>query len=637
MPGDAADLAIAEAMPVVEPSLQRDLLELLLARGTDTGIAQIPELFELLDDAGQMRVISQAGRLFRALRQCIRSPRVQTRQNTIRIIGRSSNTRLAYLATLGVHDGSPLVRVEAAATLLQLAEAHRQLYLDTCAGLSDVAEDDDTVTTAVFNTLQLMREERQFITSAVLEAVQTYESHLRNEVVEAAMLQVDTLEDGVFDAGSNRRGKLTNAMLDIFSRAIEPRFAAFAYIALRQKELRGRVVNAISTCRDNAFFVEFIRHHWLARDPSIARNMQLIRGLAWLGDGSQAAFTLPEDVAASAPAWVAQLGLPAEEKVAVLHRFLLLDHPAANREAVWALIRIQSSASTQALERVAECDDPELRRIARHELAHRRRRAGLTTRRMPTDRPIEWSRLLAQSRLAEEFNEFWNHFERIDPTLGRKGGAHALQLIPGFMTQARVKLAGRAPQDRMRAVRLLTMLGLGEAFRTEVFNLASDPDAEVRAVVMNALGRIGDATCRRILERGLNDEYPLVQVAAINALEEMGAEQRGEQVRGLANAEYASVRAAATRVMLRLRMPEAAANLVYMLNDARTEHRTEALMLTDQMQLYTLIPRVADMADRDQDPRVARLARQVARKLERVVPARNTGGGEADPSTEGKA
>lgn len=617
--GDAADLALVAALPIVDAVTQSQILETLIQRDREAGLAQIPDLFDQLAEESQRRIVSQAGKLFRALRQSIRSPRVQTRSNTIRIIGRSGNMRLAYLAALGVHDGAPLVRVEAAETLLRLCENHRQVYEETCAALSEAADTDEAVGTAIVNTLQLMREERQYLTSAIMEAVQSFESHLRTEVVEAAMLHVETLEDGIFENGSNRRGKLTHAMLETFTRGMEPRFAAFAYIALRHKDLRGRVAGAIATCRDNAFFAAFIRHQWLARDPSIARNLQLIRNLAWLSDGCHRVFELPEEIYPLVPKWVLTLGLPAEEKVSLLERFLMLDHHAASLEAVWALVQMRTSASTAALERVVDCDEPGLRRIAQRELTHRRRNANLKQRGMPTDRPVEWSRMLGQSRLSEDFGELWRHFERIDAALGRKAGVHAIRIVPGFVTQIRVKLSARCAQDRIRATRLISTLGLGEHFRAEIFNLASDPDPDVRAAAMVAIGHIGDATSRRILERGLGDEFPVVQVGAIRALDQMGAEGRAEMVRPLSDCEHAIVRAAALLVMLKQRIPEAVVALVYMLHDPRPMHRSEALILAQALHLYSLAPRIREMALGDQDARVAGLARHVDRVLARPL------------------
>lgn len=616
---DVADFAMLEAMPVVAPAVQNLLLDTLLERGRDPGLAQLPELFDQLNEHGQQVIIRHAAKLFRALRMSIRSPRVQSRSNTIRIIRQSGNMRLAYLAALGVHDGAPLVRIEAAETLLHLCEEHRRVYDETCAGLCEAADGVEGVSAAIVNTLQLMREERQFLTSAIMEAVQSFESHLRAEVVEAAMLQVETLEDSIFENGSNRRGKLTHAMLEVFTRGMEPRFAAFAYIAMRHKDLRGRVVSAISNCRDTTFFAAFIQQHWLARDPAIARSLQLVRNLAWLADGSNRVFELPEVLFPLVPKWVLSLGLSAEAKVALIERFLMMDHPEANREAVWALVRLQSSASTSALERVLDCDEPHLRRIAQHELNHRRRRADLLNRGLPTDRPVDWSRMLAQSRLSEDFLAFWQHFERIDPVLGRTGGLYATRLIPGFVTQIRLRLSARNAPDRARALRMISSLALGELLRAEVFNLASDNDAEVRAAAMSVLGGIGDATSRRILERGLSDEFPLVQVAAMRALDHMGAEGRGEAVLPLAQSEHALVRAAAATVMLRLRMPEAVVTLIYMLNDSRPAHRSEALVVVEALHLYSLAPRVREMAECEADTGVARLARHVARVLARPL------------------
>ena len=77
----AADHAIVAALPRVAPELQVELLDILLARGGDDGLAELPSLFDQLIAPAQTRIIASASRLFTPLRSAIRSSRVQTRTN----------------------------------------------------------------------------------------------------------------------------------------------------------------------------------------------------------------------------------------------------------------------------------------------------------------------------------------------------------------------------------------------------------------------------------------------------------------------------------------------------------------------------------------------------------------------------
>ena len=52
---------------------------------------------------------------------------------------------------------------------------------------------------------------------------------------------------------------------------------------------------------------------------------------------------------------------------------------------------------------------------------------------------------------------------------------------------------------------------------------------------------------------------------------------------------------------------------------ARAAHRSESLIVVEALHLYSLAPRVRELADSDLDPRVARLAKHVARVLARPL------------------
>ncbi|MFQ5429326.1 MAG: hypothetical protein ACE5E1_03355, partial [Phycisphaerae bacterium] len=58
--------------------------------------------------------------------------------------------------------------------------------------------------------------------------------------------------------------------------------------------------------------------------------------------------------------------------------------------------------------------------------------------------------------------------------------------------------------------------------------------------------------------------------------------------------------------------------LIAMLRDPRADHRCAALWIVDQLKLTAISSRISDMANSDPDPRIARIARQVARRLQRA-------------------
>jgi HEAT repeat protein len=183
--------------------------------------------------------------------------------------------------------------------------------------------------------------------------------------------------------------------------------------------------------------------------------------------------------------------------------------------------------------------------------------------------------------------------------------------------QLQNKLTGNQAIDRIRALRLILALELAEHFKREIFSITNDPTPEVRATAIRALGRIGDLTSHRILERALAQDTPLVQTQALEALEQMGGIKETSLFIPLLKSPDANVRAAAVRILLKMRVPEAASSLVAMMQDARIEHRCMALWVVDQYRLAAIAPRLRDMVKNDPDPRIARTAQQVLRRIER--------------------
>ena len=622
MPGDAADQAFVDGLLHVPDSMQCDIIDTLLQRESETGLTGLPAVFDRLTPIAQTRIVSNASRLFGALRACVRSSNSQTRQNALVIVRKSGNPRLAYLAGHAIHDGSPIIRTEAAATLLELVNKHCHGYAETTSILRDAVRHDNGLFKAASRTLQLLREERQYLITCLGEALQRYESHHRPEVIEAAMLMAHELEDGLFDQSTIKRGKLTHAMLEILTNSPSPRFVPFLYVAMRYPELRRKIAPMIASCRDSDFFAEFIRWHWLTRDPAIRKHLAAIRGIAWLDDGFEATFNLPEDIVAKAPAWLQCLGLPDHQKVALLKNFLIVDNPRANHAALWARVDIGTPRSTSALESILDHPDPMVRRIAKLEMdrrtrigQHRPSRPGLK------GRPTAWGNLLDRAGLSEDFQDFWENFEQVHPGQGRTAGRHACEFIPGFTTQIQLRLHSKQPADRLRAMRLIHALNVGETFKTDVFSIANDATPEIRALAASVLGSIGGETSRRILERAVSDDAPCVQAAAIDALDQMKARGRQEIVLPKTDSRDADVRAAAVRSLLKLQVAEAAEGLMHMLQDVRADHRCAALWIVDQLRLTTIRSRITNMAQCDPDRRIARIAQHVGRRLQRVKSA----------------
>lgn len=617
--GDAADEALVAALSVVAPARQIEIVRLLLARKQTVGLTGLPSLLHKLDPQARLTLIEQSDCLFGALRTSARSSNAQTRQNTLEIISESGDARLAYLAAHAIHDGSPRIRAQAAATLFHLAQEHLH---DAKQASHEIREASLANATAGRTTAKIFRsiaESREFIVAALDESLEHYESHHRPEIVEAAMFYATDLEPSLLKQSTIKRGKLSHAIEEILSQRLRPEHAQFVYIALSFQELRRKIVTILSRCHDSAFFYELIRLQWLGRDPHVRRHLAAIRRLSWLVDGYEATFNLPVDVAIAMPAWLLPLGLPVGEKISLLLNLLMLDDARVHRAAAWALTKIELPEATTALHSLLEHQDESVRRIARRELDHREHseRSYQKPRTMKS-RPDEWARLLEAAGIGEDFESIWQNYERLDPGLAKRAGHHALKYINSFVMCLQTKLLSKSPADRLRALRIAQTLFLGKHFQKDVFAAANDTDVDIRTAAIATLGQVEGETTRRILERSLLDSSPVVRVAGIESIDALRLPHAKEMIEPLTDCDESDVRAAAVRCLLRQRSPNAANTLMRMLIDKRPDHRCAALWLVDQLKIHTVASRIRVVAEADPDPQIARIAQHVARRLANI-------------------
>ncbi|HPF37344.1 MAG TPA: HEAT repeat domain-containing protein [Phycisphaerae bacterium] len=634
MEGDAPDRTLLSALSVASPRRQAEIVQLILDRAQPVGLQGLPPLMAKLEPASRRLIIENSDRLFSALRTCARSSNAQTRQNTLEIISESGDARLAYLAAHAIHDGSPRIRAHAAATLLRLSRRQLEDTRRVMTALDPANVADTESCREMANTLHGVASRREYIVNALGEALEHYESHHRPEVVEAAMPFALDLEPSLMRQSTIKRGKLSHAIEEILSDRLLPEHAPFVYVAMAFPELRRKVVAILGRCRDNAFFCEFIRWHWVGRDPNIRKHLAALRQITWLNDGFETAFNLPADVAVAAPSWLLPLGIPVGQKISLLLNLLILDDADANRAAVWALTRIDSPDCTTAIQGLLDHDSEEIRRIARIELDRRDRgRHRMPVPRALKARPEEWATLLQSAGVAEEFESVWQNFERLDAGLAHRAGKHALTYITNFAMRLQTKLLAKSPADRLRAMRIVRTLALGAMFEKDVYTAANDSDVEIRRTAVATLGQIEGETTRRILERSLVDDAPEVRAAAIESIEALRLPNMQGSIDPLTDSDDADVRAAATRCLLRQRVPDAARSLMKMLLDPRPDHRCAALWVVDQLKLYTLEPRIRQIAEIDPDARIARIAEHVSKRLSAANPKNAAGGKQAGATT----
>lgn len=116
-------------------------------------------------------------------------------------------------------------------------------------------------------------------------------------------------------------------------------------------------------------------------------------------------------------------------------------------------------------------------------------------------------------------------------------------------------LSDQDPATRLAAAGALGNLGpAARGFTTDLLKAATDQDADVRAVALQSLGmvRCDPLQAASVLERGMKDKLPRVQMAALDTAAGLGAASTLQSASGLIGNERESVHTAALEAVARL-------------------------------------------------------------------------------------
>ena len=220
------------------------------------------------------------------------------------------------------------------------------------------------------------------------------------------------------------------------------------------------------------------------------------------------------------------------------------------------------------------------------------------------------------------FEKYWKAYDDATDEQRRETG---LQVLDGDASALRLltrQLTSSNPADRLKALRMVTILGQGENLIEHVYRLSHDTDPEVRSTAVAALGHLPGPVSKRLLKRALNDENARVQANAVEAADRTGdADLALDLLPKLASPDN-RVRANAVKALLKLGIREAAITLLRMLRDPNRAQRISALWLIDHMGLFTLASQVVNLAETDQDA----IVRGRAKNLTSRIPGHETAG-----------
>jgi len=617
--GPTADLALLTALEEVDAPTAQEIVGLLLLRKQKAGLTGLIERFHEFDDPICRNILEHVDELFGALRIASQSKNEQVRLNTLEIIRRGYAYRAAYLVDAALRDRAARVREAAAETLYALAD---QLLKTSPIPELDSGKLGPDQTRTLTADLEEHIEDRRQVIGAIEGGLSCYGMHLQPKTIEVAMWFVDELGQKFWAVVSVPGSRPAHAAISAVSGVKSARLVPFCMIAMHYSALRAPVAKALGSCVDTAFIEEWVRQSWRLVEPKIGRAMAGIKELAVLSNRAAELAELAPSVQRHLPRWVGVTGLPGTTKLDFARQFYRRGDRQQRRAAVLSLLSQSDERTASLLRAISRDSDEESAIIARFELALR----------YPLDYPP--SELLEKREQFEAqpgdawgrpgskltFEQYWAAFDDMSEDQRREKGR---RVIDGDATAVQLlarQLAALDAADRLKAVRMVAVLGLGERFIEHVYRLSHDTQPEVRSAAVAVLGQVPGPVSKRLLKRALQDGDTRVQANAVEAVERTGDPDIVTELLPMLASPDNRVRANAVKALLKLGVREAALALLRMLDSPDRTQRISALWLIDHMGLFTLASRVMRLAECDQDKVVRSRAKNLTDHITTRVP-----------------
>jgi HEAT repeat protein len=624
---EAADDVLLEAMRLGNAAEQETALDALLKRETTRGLGGVIGMYDGLSDALKLRVLESIKTFHHALRECGRSDDVERRLLALKLIALGRQGKLAYVLSENLHDLNETLSKAACDALVALA---RWVSTET-RNLIKLGDGERA------DVYKLIRDNRPEIEQAVARAMDVHRGKHGPELLRAALLLCDWPGSKTLAILHTAKHGGQSPMVRRLQQPPASEHVEAFLLGASHGQLRSHFGNVFAHIDEAPVLDALLRKtHWL-KDHQLQLCMHQVTRGTWWGEAELAHDIERRDGgdAGRIGEWLAVSGVHDVVQDDRMER--LREHAATDFGARLRLLRVAArrprGASVQFLKTLLTDPDERLVRMAAREIV-RRRPVDFENvlLQLMLNAPDSVRRVVSRSIGQAGFENYWQRFDRLDKATRKSAGKAMLKMLPDAVQRLGRRLGTGPVDQRIKAMQIAQELGLGELLRNQVIQACNDPNAKVRSKAIAVLGDSGAVPPDLIMDRVLNDADPRVRANAIEALE---SSQRGQYLPLLAQRARAGAagnreRANALKALVEMKVKNANAALLAMLQDERPEHRISALWALKAIGLWQLLTEVGRLAKADGNLRVRRYALAVLKGVAEMMRTKNAGaGGEA--------
>ena len=589
----ATDAALAEALPLLDEQLQREVWDLLVRRGHEPTLAAIVARFGSFNCTLQSLIVARAESLLGPVRLSMENSDTTTLAGAIAIIAHSGYGPLIYLLADAMRSPDGRTRRLAGAALSRIC-----MRVVDCAEVDGSAENgglthDPTV---------------DHVGKALCRAVHYWEIHRQRKIMKSALWFPSRTMNAIRKKLDEPRSQVARVLTEILAEAADPRLAEFTVRALGETNLQSAAATAIAESTNPRFIRALLDHTWLLLDQGIARGLRRLRRINWIDDRPELLGHVGDRDAERIVTWIATGGGSQRQKMDRFGELLRLEKSTLAEAVLRQLIRDASSESTEMLGKIAGRFSGDCGTLCRQEL----RRRGSST---AAGGEVDTRPNAPDGGVQTLFSTFWDRFDQGGTDELRSTRKALLRHRAALPRLLRARLAYGDPAARRRTLRVMAELGLTKELDEIVYRSAHDPDPMVRGCAMYLLGQLPGRAGARILRQAVNDPDARVQANAIEALDLLDWPERTAVTAPKLRSAHHRVRANAIKSLLRTESVEAGDALLDMLDHTSGSHRLSAVWVVESVRLKSLSTRMKLLSREDPDDRVRRRAASTLERL----------------------
>jgi len=600
----AADQVLGCALSAEGGDRAPVLAEALLRRGTDPAVAHVVRAYHKVDDASRKALVGLCPGISGALRSVSQDENVQVRMNVVQLICAARHPKLSYILSYLLHDPIPAVRTAAAGAYKALALA---LFIRLCESTRDADVPGPG------NLSGELADGISHFFSSLDAALESFPSHLRTEIIEAAMYFGPLLPEGIWSKFTGDRSRIGRAAVEIFQRDSSAHFAGFAFRSLTDLELGKLMAKIVASVCGTEFIRRFLTFGWYRYDLTVRKNLaRSNRGFRWLVGNHPALGDLNGEAQIRFVDLLLLTTIPQVEKLSALWTLLGLADPFVQEHVVSQAAGMESPEARKFLARVTagEADFPISNRASRMagRFLARMSPTGASGTVIGSPAPLETGG--SEPGIEQYFDQFWIAFEPLEAETFGSALERLRRLDPQFDGQVQSKLTSSDPAARARAVRLILKGKMATRFTHELFAVCDDIDAAVRASAVRALGELSGPEVEHKIIESLDDDDPRVQANAVEALETFNPPDLLALLEDRLEHPNNRIRANAIKAILKPQYTLALRALSSMLDHPDPTFRRSALWAVIKTTPLHLGKKINQLAQDDPDPEVRSAAKQ---------------------------